>query len=74
MGKIVKSVALNNDLTIYHRLVYSAQEPTIPLHMQAVWGLDSGKVGLVFIAAVVPTLFCAFFISSKPYIWSHQVV
>lgn len=30
--------------------------------MQAVWGLDSGKVGLVFIAAVVPTLFCTFFL------------
>lgn len=40
------------------RLVYTSQEPAIPLHLQNVWDLDSGKVGLVFLAAVIPTLFC----------------
>ncbi|KAJ7693559.1 MFS general substrate transporter [Mycena rosella] len=38
-------------------IIYSAQEPTLPLHLQDRWGLDSGKVGLVYIAGVVPTLF-----------------
>ncbi|KAG5723161.1 hypothetical protein E4T56_gene238 [Termitomyces sp. T112] len=33
------------------------QEPTLPLHLQDVWGLNSVKVGLVFLASVVPTLF-----------------
>ncbi|KZT23837.1 MFS general substrate transporter [Neolentinus lepideus HHB14362 ss-1] len=44
-------------VTIAYGLVYASQEPTIPLHMQAEWGYDSTKVGLVFIASVVPTLF-----------------
>ncbi|KAF9470717.1 MFS general substrate transporter [Pholiota conissans] len=38
-------------------LVYSSQEPSIPVHLQRVWGLNSATVGIVFIAAVVPTLF-----------------
>ncbi|KAF8973801.1 major facilitator superfamily domain-containing protein [Flammula alnicola] len=38
-------------------VVYSSQEPSIPLHLQHVWNLDSATVGLIFIAAVVPTLF-----------------
>ena len=41
--------------------MYSSQEPALPLHLQAAWGLDSSQVGLVFLAAVVPTLFCAYF-------------
>lgn len=40
------------------RLVYSVLETTLPLHLQDVWGLGSGKVGLIFLAAVIPTLFC----------------
>jgi len=47
-------------LTHSLRVVYSSQEPALPLHLQAVWGLDSSKVGLVFLAAVIPTLVCAF--------------
>ncbi|TFK57595.1 MFS general substrate transporter [Heliocybe sulcata] len=43
-------------ITIAYGLVYASQEPTIPLHLQAQWGYDSTKVGLVFIASVVPTL------------------
>jgi MFS family permease len=46
-----------------YRIVYSAQEPTLPLHLQDVWGLDSAKVGLVYLAGVVPTLFCQSFSS-----------
>ncbi|KAH7913505.1 major facilitator superfamily domain-containing protein [Hygrophoropsis aurantiaca] len=33
-----------------------AADVTVPLHTQAVWGLDSAKVGLVFLAAMVPML------------------
>ncbi|TFK76705.1 MFS general substrate transporter [Pluteus cervinus] len=44
-------------LALTYGLVYSSQEPSIPLHLAAVWGLDSGTVGLVFLAAVIPTLF-----------------
>ncbi|KAJ7275547.1 major facilitator superfamily domain-containing protein [Mycena haematopus] len=40
-------------------IVYSAQEPTLPLHLQDVWGLNSSKVGLVYLAGVVPTFFSA---------------
>ncbi|KAJ7022040.1 MFS general substrate transporter [Mycena alexandri] len=40
-------------------ILYSAQEPTLPLHLQDIWGLDSRKVGLVYLAGVVPTLFSA---------------
>ncbi|KAL0580124.1 hypothetical protein V5O48_001900 [Marasmius crinis-equi] len=47
--------------TIYsifvYGLIHTAIEPPLPTHMNVIWGLDSGKVGLVFIAAVVPTFF-----------------
>lgn len=43
--------------TLIYGLVYTSQEPTLPLHLQQIWRLNSSKVGLVFIAAVVPTLF-----------------
>ncbi|KAJ7071382.1 MFS general substrate transporter [Mycena amicta] len=46
-------------LTLLFGLIYSAQEPTLPLHLQDVWGLDPAKVGLIYIASVVPTLFSA---------------
>lgn len=35
----------------------TSQEPALPLYLQASWRLNSSKVGLVYIAAVVPTLF-----------------
>ncbi|PPQ67427.1 hypothetical protein CVT25_006006 [Psilocybe cyanescens] len=38
-------------------VTYSIQEPSVPLHLQDVWNLNSKSVGLVLIAAVVPTLF-----------------
>ncbi|KAL0064662.1 hypothetical protein AAF712_008360 [Marasmius tenuissimus] len=40
-------------------LIHTAIEPPLPAHMNMVWGFDSGKVGLVFIAAVVPTFFAS---------------
>ncbi|KAF7306494.1 MFS domain-containing protein [Mycena indigotica] len=46
-------------LTGLFGLIYSAQEPTLPLHLQSVWGLDSAKVGQIYIASIVPTLFSA---------------
>ncbi|KAJ7102430.1 MFS general substrate transporter [Mycena belliarum] len=46
-------------ITLLYGIVYSAQEPTLPLHLHDVWGLNSAKVGLVYLAGVVPTLFSA---------------
>jgi DHA1 family solute carrier family 18 vesicular amine transporter 1/2 len=40
-------------------VVLTAIEPALPLHMQAVWGYNSTKVGLVSIAATVPTIFAS---------------
>ncbi|KAJ4485521.1 MFS general substrate transporter [Lentinula aciculospora] len=44
-------------LTFVFGILYTCVEPTLPLHMQSVWGWDSSKVGLLFLAAVVPSLF-----------------
>ncbi|KAJ6569655.1 MFS general substrate transporter [Mycena capillaripes] len=46
-------------ITFLYGIIYSTQEPTLPLHLQAIWGLNSSKVGLVYLAGVVPTLFSA---------------
>ncbi|KAF5377253.1 hypothetical protein D9615_006365 [Tricholomella constricta] len=46
-------------ITFVYGVVFTSQEPSLPLHLQNVWGLDAGKVGLIFLAAVVPTLFSA---------------
>ncbi|KAI0047288.1 MFS general substrate transporter [Auriscalpium vulgare] len=58
LGKLARSsralTALVNSLI--YGIIYSSQEPALPLHMQRVWGFNSQKVGLVYIAAVVPTL------------------
>lgn len=40
------------------RWIIASQEPALPLHLQDVWHFNPSKVGLVYIAAVVPTLFC----------------
>ncbi|KAL0950624.1 hypothetical protein HGRIS_007416 [Hohenbuehelia grisea] len=37
-------------------LVFGTIEPGLPLHLQAVWGLNSGQVGVVFIAGLGPGL------------------
>ncbi|KAI6146708.1 hypothetical protein BKA82DRAFT_4415516 [Pisolithus tinctorius] len=39
-------------------VVNSMEELTLPLHLQAVWGLDSSQVGLVYLAAFIPALVC----------------
>ncbi|KAJ7630470.1 MFS general substrate transporter, partial [Roridomyces roridus] len=44
-------------VTFLYGIIYSAQEPTLPLHTQTVWGLNSKQVGLVYLAGVIPTLF-----------------
>jgi DHA1 family solute carrier family 18 vesicular amine transporter 1/2 len=36
----------------------TSQESALPLHMQKVWGYDPAKIGLVSLAAVVPTVLC----------------
>ncbi|GJE87860.1 MFS general substrate transporter [Phanerochaete sordida] len=41
--------------TIYG-MSYASQEPALPLHLQAVWAFDSSKVGLIYLAGVLPTL------------------
>lgn len=41
-----------------------AQETTVVLHMNRVWGLDPRQAGIAFIAAIVPTVFCEFGMSS----------
>ncbi|OSX67899.1 hypothetical protein POSPLADRAFT_1130162 [Postia placenta MAD-698-R-SB12] len=43
--------------TLIYGMILTSQEPALPLYLQASWRLNSSKVGLVYIAAVVPTLF-----------------
>ncbi|KDQ54891.1 hypothetical protein JAAARDRAFT_38007 [Jaapia argillacea MUCL 33604] len=43
-------------ITAMYGIAYASLEPTIPLRLQALYGLDAHQVGLVFIASVVPTL------------------
>ncbi len=45
-------------LTTHRSLTYSTQEPSIPVHLQHVWGLDSKNVGLVFICTAVSAFIC----------------
>lgn len=34
------------------------QEPSLPLHLQSIWEFNSDRVGLAYLAAVVPALIC----------------
>ncbi|PCH33242.1 MFS general substrate transporter [Wolfiporia cocos MD-104 SS10] len=43
--------------TLMYGMILASQEPALPLHLQAIWKLNASKVGIVYIAAVVPTLF-----------------
>lgn len=36
----------------------SSMEPVLPLYLQSTFGLDVSKIGLVYIAAVVPSFIC----------------
>jgi len=44
-------------ITFSYGVTYTSQEPALPIHMQDLYGFDSWKVGLVFLAAVVPAIF-----------------
>ncbi|TRM62992.1 major facilitator superfamily domain-containing protein [Schizophyllum amplum] len=44
-------------MTLVWGIAYSAQEPTLPLHLADQWGFNSSKVGLIYLAGVIPTLF-----------------
>ncbi|KAH7914452.1 major facilitator superfamily domain-containing protein [Hygrophoropsis aurantiaca] len=43
-------------MALVYGIVNSMQEPSLPLHLQAIWGFNSDQVGLVYLAAVVPAL------------------
>ncbi|CCM06336.1 uncharacterized protein FIBRA_08590 [Fibroporia radiculosa] len=43
--------------TLIYGVIISSQEPSLPLYLQAVWNFNASKVGLVYIAAVIPTVF-----------------
>ncbi|TFY70057.1 hypothetical protein EVJ58_g23 [Rhodofomes roseus] len=59
MGKLMKSVRADAVFacTLLYAWILGSQEPALPLHLQGVWNFNPSKVGLVYIAAVVPTLF-----------------
>ncbi|KAF8213784.1 major facilitator superfamily domain-containing protein [Mycena galopus ATCC 62051] len=46
-------------VTFLYGIIYSAQEPTLPLRLNHVWDLRSHSVGLVYLAGVIPTFFSA---------------
>lgn len=48
------------DSHVLSSTVNSMQEPTLPLHLQATWGYTSQKVGLVYMAGLVPALICEY--------------
>ena len=45
-------------LTIIWGFAWAAQESTVVLHLNRVWGLDPHGAGTAFIAAIIPTIFC----------------
>ena len=45
-----------NPLDIIGRILYSFQEPTLPVHLQRMWHLNSSQVGLVFFGASLPAM------------------
>ncbi|KAJ6626926.1 major facilitator superfamily domain-containing protein [Mycena sp. CBHHK59/15] len=57
IGKLCKSSRAV--VVIAGTFLYGSQEPTLTLHLQSVWNLNSTKVGLIYLAGVVPTLFSA---------------
>lgn len=42
------------------RVMYGGQNSIVTLHLQAIWNLNSTKVGLVTLASVIPTLICVY--------------
>ena len=45
-------------LSLIRGLVWTAQETTVVLHMNRVWGLDAREAGVAFVVATIPTIFC----------------
>ncbi|KAG1908464.1 MFS general substrate transporter [Suillus fuscotomentosus] len=43
-------------MSFVYGLVQSMQEPSLPLHLQSIWEFNSDRVGLAYLAAVVPAL------------------
>jgi DHA1 family solute carrier family 18 vesicular amine transporter 1/2 len=54
-------------MLIFHSIVFTIMEPTLPLRLQDVYGFGSLQVGIVFVATVVPSLFCEYTISSDSF-------
>ncbi|OAX43593.1 MFS general substrate transporter [Rhizopogon vinicolor AM-OR11-026] len=58
IGKLARSpralVALT--MSFVYGIVNSMQEPSLPLHLQDVWGYNSDQVGLVYLAALLPAM------------------
>ncbi|RPD81570.1 MFS general substrate transporter [Lentinus tigrinus ALCF2SS1-7] len=42
-------------LTFIYGVIITSQEPALPLYLQSTYGLDVSKVGLVYLAAVIPS-------------------
>ncbi|CAK5280048.1 unnamed protein product [Mycena citricolor] len=43
-------------ICVLYGIIYAAMEPTLPLHLQDIWGLNSSKVGLIYLGSAVPSL------------------
>jgi hypothetical protein len=43
-------------LNTLYRILYSFQEPTMPVYLQRTWQLNSSQVGLVFFGAALPAM------------------
>jgi hypothetical protein len=39
-----------------YRVLYSLQEPTLPVYLQRTWELNPSQVGLVFFSAALPAM------------------
>ncbi len=45
-------------------IIITSQEPALPLYLQSTYNFDVSKIGLVYIAAVVPSFICEHFETS----------
>ena len=43
-------------LNTMYRVLYSIQEPTLPVYLERTWQLNSSQVGLVFFSAALPAM------------------
>ena len=39
-----------------YRVLYSIQEPTLPVYLQRTWQLNPSQVGMVFFSAALPAM------------------